>query len=443
MDNIIYKRLFDVLVLHEYYLTNGDGTSLFDSNLNKADFLMQRFAKGAPSIADSLLYKLPLAIQKICTNYHLHLVVNYSGFSILQKVVDETLPDGTIVYKPLVKLPDDVNIMVQLSVKNNLLAAVTNTRIDSAIPAIYYFTNEDIITSKKMPSLSTGIPLFDTTYLYEQGELYADALNKVFQFDTTSPIPVNGTAYANTRDQLIVPLQFTYKFGKQDVVTNALFELMDSSGKTVRSYQFASDVALQKLTINFTNNQSLNIAPLVDDIILLNSDTVIANAVYLLQVTVNNIKILLHKLMFFEAADLPGACWAVINIKPVINDINFCLYNADGTIKYSKKPDGTTVGIPLFEIRLKSRLVYWRYSNDRSAKLKADGSNVFLNKEGNSLVSKKPRAASFMPTLFKAADNSFHYLPNPLQDENIKVEGRKIYTDILVPESKLFPIDTS
>ena len=184
MDNIIYKRLFDVLVLHEYYLTNGDGTSLFDSNLNKADFLMQRFAKGAPSIADSMLYKLPPAVQKIFTNYHLHLVVNYSGFSILQKVVDQTLADGTIVYKPLIKLPDDVNIIVQLSVKNNLLAAVTNTRIDSAIPAIYYFTNEDIITSKKMPSLSTGIPLFDNAYLYEQGELYADALNKNFQFDT-------------------------------------------------------------------------------------------------------------------------------------------------------------------------------------------------------------------------------------------------------------------
>lgn len=443
MDNIIYKRLFDVLVLHEYYLTNGDGTSLFDSNLNKADFLLQRFAKSAPSIADSLLYKLPPSVQKIFTNYHLHLVGNYSGFSILQKVVDETLPDGTIVYKPLVKLPDDVNILVQLSLKNNLLTAITNTRINSAMPAIYYFTNQDILTTRKMPSLSTGIPLFDTTYLYEQGELYADAQNKIFQFDTTSPIPVNGAGYANTRDQLIVPLQFTYQFSKQDVVTNALFELMDSSGKTVRSYQFASDVALQKITINFNNNQTANAAPLVEDIILLSSDTVVANAVYSLQVTVNNSKTLLHKLMFFEAADLPGTCWAVVNIKPVINDSSFCLYNADGTIKYTKKPDGTASSVPIFEIRFKSRIIYWRYINDRAAKLKADGSNVFLNKEGTSLVSKKPRAASCMPTLFKAADNSFHYLPNPLQDENIKVEGRKIYTDILVPESKLFPIDTS
>src|SRR6185312_13749754 len=182
MGSVIYKTLFKGQILHEYYLTNSDETTVFDKLNNKDIFLRDNFGKNIPCVSNDLQYRLPKVIQDLFNNYHLRLLPDYVGFSILTEVKETILADGTIAYKPLVQLPANANLLVQLSFKNNLLATVTNKRIKKNIPAIYYFTNEDIPSVKTFPVLSAGIPAFDSSYTYEQGELYTDSSGNICLF---------------------------------------------------------------------------------------------------------------------------------------------------------------------------------------------------------------------------------------------------------------------
>jgi hypothetical protein len=72
-----------------------------------------------------------------------------------------------------------------------------------------------------------------------------------------------------------------------------------------------------------------------------------------------------------------------------------------------------------------------------------------LQRDGTrNLASLVPRNSSAVPRMFTKKDNSGKiteqkFLPNPETDGQITIEGQKMYTDILVPNTSLFPLDTS
>ena len=455
MAGMIYKKLFEVQLLHEYYLTHADETTVFDNLNNKDAFLTDNFSNGVPSVSDDLLYLIPQAIQDVFDNFHLRIVPSYAGFSVLTEVTQNVLSNGTIVYKPLVQIPATVNLLVQLSLKNNLLASVTNKRINKNIPAIYYFTNEDIPSAKTFPVLSAGVPAFDSSYAYEQGELYADSSGKIRFFylngSTKDFLPVTGDGYANTSDELLVPTQFTYRFNATDNVTKADFELKDHTGKTVRSYSFTSDLPIKNQLINFSSNQNPGIIDPPDDpIASLPLSVVSAETVYSLSVTINDTVTSIQKLIIFDGDDALTDCWGIVNIKPQVPNTEYNLYDAAGLILFRKKGDGTIdTPAPVFEVRIKSRATFWRYINDRNGVLKTGISPSFLQRDGTrNLASLVPRNSSAVPRMFTKKDNSGKiteqkFLPNPESDGRITIEGQKMYTDILVPDTSLFPLDTS
>lgn len=454
MASVIYKTLFKVQILHEYYLTNSDETTVFDNLNNKDSFLTDNFGKNIPSVSDDLLYQLPQVIQDLFSNCHLRLLPDYAGFSVLTEVGENVLADGTIVYKPLVQIPSTANLIVQLSLKNNLLATVTNKRINKNIPAVYYFTNEDIPSAKTFPVLSAYVLVFDSSYTYEQGELYTDTSGKLCLFyingSSKDFLSVTGDGYANTSDEILVPLEFIYRFNATDNVTKANFELTDHTGKTVRSYAFTSDLPIKRQLINFSYNQNPAIAnPPDDPIASLPLSGVSAETVYNLSVTINDATNIVRKLIFYDGNDILTGCWGFVNIKPQVTNTEYNLYDASGLILSRKKPDGTMTPSPVFEVRVKSRPTFWRYINNRNAVLKVDTVSSFLQRDGtNNLASKLPRNASAMPRMFTVKDNTGkiteeEFLPNPEVDGQISIEGQKFYTDIVVPQSSLFPVDTS
>ena len=448
MANILYKTLFSVQLLHEYFVINNDGSTLFEGNFDKDAFLLDRFNNDVASISNSFLYEVPQVFESSFKGYHLHIIPTYTGFSIMCRVLQEKLADGTVTYKPFLRLPDNLNIPVQLTLRNSLLNAVSDRRIKSAIPAAYYFTNEDILSTRTFPTLSAAIPPFDPEYTYEQGELYVNDQNKLCLFymagNTPSFLPVKGNSYANARDELVVPPQFTYSFSEEDAVTSSQFQLNDNTGKTIRNYAFKTSNPVKKVTINFRFDQlSQPDQPLVPLLTLPGSSNTAEN-VYTLVVTVNGVKVYTHKLIFFEVAGVVP-CWAVVSIRPKVANSDFNIYDSNGLIKYRKQADGSEVSAPVFEIRLKSRSTFWRYINDKNGKLKLEDNDPFLEKAGNNLVTKLPRPASYLTTAFKNTnDQTLHYLPNPESNERIIIEGKKAYTDVRVPKSKMFPLeDTS
>jgi len=138
----------------------------------------------------------------------------------------------------------------------------------------------------------------------------------------------------------------------------------------------------------------------------------------------------------------PVAAFGVIHMKPIVTNTLFNLVTDEGWIVQKRDPMGVLSPAPVFEIPFKSRLGHFRYLNSNGKELQLDPSlNNFLFKENGALVSQMP--VSLCRYYFLIADNTgiiTKYLPNP-KSYDIKTDAfRRIYFDIHVPESELFPL---
>ena len=420
MAKTIYKTLLEVRLLHEFYLTDSNGDTLFDvaDASARTGLLQQRIDKGLPSITADLLFEVPGFLNTAFRNYRLRLLTTYSGYEIVTEVRETLLPDGTSTYTPVAQLPDDLNLSVIVYKKTSRADAVTNSRMKEAMPFAWFFTNDDLPTAKVFPFLSGSIAAYDTAAVYEQGELASYGPGDIRQYNgkTNGWDPIIGNEYASPADRLVVPWQFDYRFASTDIVKKATFELQDASGVLVRSFMFSDANPLSKVTLNFRNDKRL-IPPL---------PAIKTGEIYTLNVTINDTSTTKSKLLFFEGYDSLSNLWAIINIRPKVANADFNL--------------GAFTPAPVFEIWIKSRLTYWRYVNDKSKKLIiSDNTKDYVEVAGNNLVTKDPRAATWIPTLF----NKLDYLPNPVSYDRTAAEGSLLFTDVPVPESKMFPVDTS
>ena len=444
---VIYKILFEVRVLHEYYLTQRDGQSIFNlaNQDDRIEFLKDRFLQDDRSINSELSFNLPDSLKKVFDNYHLRLLPVYSGCKVAIEVKRQTLVDGTIVYTPKVPLPADLNILLLLTKINDSPDGYTNTKLRKSSNAAYYLSNENIPGIKTIPSLSNPISAFDASVVYEQGEPALFGPNDIREFyvdkdDNGQWLNVAGTGFVNENDRILFPLSFFYGFSSAENATEVEVILKDKDGNSVvisrdqygvtkSLLQFKSNNPLQKIRIDFSTG----------DVKTLPGNSISENLVYSLEITDNNGMTRKSPAIFYNDAFVQQNNWAVINIKPAVTNAAFNLLDASGFLITRTLPDTSITPPPIFEIRVKSRLSYWRYIHDKRKKLKNDHLD-FLFEEGDNLVSLLPRPLTYSFTLFKKPDNSLHYLPHPKPFDMVRMESGKIYADIIVPESDLFPL---
>ena len=114
----IYKILCEVKWLHEYYLTHDKGETIFEkpAQPDRLDFLFGRFVKDLPSIHEDLQF-LEHPLNKTFRNYHIKVLPSYSGFKLAVKCKKEKLGDGTVVYSPIIPLPDQLCLRVMIREK--------------------------------------------------------------------------------------------------------------------------------------------------------------------------------------------------------------------------------------------------------------------------------------------------------------------------------------
>ena len=446
--SVIYKILFEVKLLHEFYLTQTDGQTVFDlpAQSDRLNFLLERFKLGKTSISNDLLFILPERLKKVFGDQHLKLLPAYSGCKVAIEVQKQVQPDGTTVYLPKIPLPDALNIALLITPKNNnAWNGYSNAKMKRQTHAVYYFSNENVSGPKLFPQLSNAISPFNAAVVYEQGEPALHGANdiRLFYMDKDNNpqwLKVSGAGYANENDRILLPLRFYYLFNIADNITTAEVVLKNKDGNAVvlsrdeygteqKSFSFKSNTALQQITLDFSRG----------DVNSLPAFTADENIFYTLEVTDSNGNTATHRFLFYnDAVNLNEAC-ALVNIKPRVTNAAFNLLDSNGFLITRRLPDTTLIPPPVFEINMKSRLAFWRYNNDRKKKLKNEHPD-FLFPQNNNLVSLLPRPLSFTPFLLKKSDNSPYYLPNPLPFEMIKTENDKQYTDIFVAESALFPL---
>jgi len=444
---VVYKILFEVKLLHEFYLTRSDGQTIFSlpAQGDRIEFLKDRFLRNERNITSELLFDLRGSINKTFENHHLRLLPAYAGCKIAVEVKRKTLADGTTVYDPKIPLPADLNIFLTLTKINNAADGYTNMKLKRTSNSIYYFSNENIPGAKTFPVLSNAISDFDASLVYEQGEpaLFGPDDVREFYIDKNGNgqwLKVAGNRFVNENDRILFPRRFFYTFRPEENVTEAEVVLKDKNGNPVvisrdeygttkNAVTFKSAVPMQKIMLDFSTGDAAGLpAVLVSD-----------DIIYTLEITDSNGNTKSSRLIFFDDdAALPGS-WAVINIKPRVANAAFNLLDNNGFLIARQMPDSSIVPPPVFEIRAMSRLSFWRYMHDKKKKLKNEHPD-FLFAQNDSLVSTLPRPLTYSLTLFKKPDNSLHYLPNPQPFDLVRMESNKLYADILVPESDLFPL---
>jgi hypothetical protein len=98
---------------------------------------------------------------------------------------------------------------------------------------------------------------------------------------------------------------------------------------------------------------------------------------------------------------------------------------------------------PVFEIRLKSRITYWRYRSSEGKILSTTPKSApFLTASAGQLVSVNPRSMTASPSEFQVDDpntpnvNERIFLPNPNSVSLRQEADGRIYSDVFVPKIK-------
>jgi hypothetical protein len=434
----IYKILCEVKWLHEYYLTASNGETVFDfpSQNDRINFLFQQFVKDGKTINHHLEFVIPEPFQQLFKDYNLRIVPSYSGFKLAVKCTKKILPEGTTVFQPTATIPDALDIMIMARERNNI-HSISNISLKSPFAPRFYFTNDEFPLVKTYPFLSAPVAAFDPARLYEQGEIAEFAANDVREFLNNGAVdpwlPLQGTGYINESERLLVPLAFSISFSAVDNVSDVIFTLKDANGNEVKVFRVTKNSLLKTVWLNFRSDSN--------SIITIPAKSPGVSSLYTLDITGNNGYQKSFKLLFAEDTLNIFNQVGLISLKSKVSNTLFNLTDNEGNLQTRILADNTQVPPPVFELWMKSRLVFWQYLNNKQKKIKLTTDTQDLLAENSGvLITKNPRSLTYSPVLLKKPDNTFQYLPNPLPGDNMKIQESRFLMNILVPESKMFPL---
>jgi hypothetical protein len=445
---LLYKILFEVKVLHEYYLTDPDNSCVFQDaqQTDRLAWLDKRYKSDQPAGSDDLRFILPPCMTSPFANQDLRLLNSLSGFQVAVRV-KETVQGGSIFYSPAIPLAGNFNLLVLIKTGTRF-GRLTNGRVRRPVNALYYFSNADLGQPKVPPVLSRPLSPQSSGFPYEQGELSANGTSTELCYynGTTQEFEVvPGAGFANENDRLVVGREFGYTFGPADNVTSAQFVLRDHGGNPVRTWSAGGTAALTTVTVNFDDAANKTLTPLVT----LPNAGAADPILYSLEVTGSGGYSKTIPLIFYEnAADLSGT-WGIVQMQVQAANNIFSLLDASGNLytPVLAAPDKTNSPYPVFEIRCKSRYTFWRYySDDPSKILNAPTGAIanFLQGTTGILTTLYPIPGTYLPFFFSqnpaATPPAFTYLPNPEPDTVIEVDGDQLFSNIWVPASGMFPV---
>jgi hypothetical protein len=435
---LIYKILFEVKLIHEFFFTDKNGDTIF-AQANQSDrmnLLLDDFSGDRKSINDDVSFDFPENLAEDYKNYHLKIIPGYSGCKVAIRVNQKTLADNTLVYETFEPLPDNFNINILVSKKNNLIEEYSDSILQRPISSLYFFTNETSSSAKTFPYLTNDISPFDSGKIYQQGELASFGANDIREFyndgNADQWFSVAGGSFANENDQLLMPLKFYYSFPSDSKITDASFELRDKDNNTVKTVSAHNDDYIQKTLLEFSDKTNVISIP---------ESFTYPDIIYSLEVSGSNGFTKKHSLVFSNIF-YSRENWGLINIRPKVTNAAFNLFGTDGFIVKRRSPVGVWTEAPIFEIPIKSRFAFWRFRNVNGKELKLDPSLTdYLFKDGINLLSLQPNSISnSYYKLPKQGSTDTKYFPGPVDFQISKDEKERICFDIMVPVSDLFPV---
>jgi hypothetical protein len=429
--SLVYKTLFEVKLMHEFYLTDNNGKTIFALPTQEArlNYLLKEFDQGRQSITKDLQFQFPKSLAPLYSSREIKLIPAYSGIKIALRVNPKLLPDNSLVYEPASKLPAD--IFIKITKNNTAFSSYTQARIRDSISAGYLFSNNNINGPRTFPFLTNSVADFDASARYEQGELASFGPNDVREFFVDASTPkwneIKGNAFANPNDLLLLPRKFNYSLEAAGINT-ASFTLKDPQGNVVKTID-VNNSTLRKVQLDFP--EVPEISP---------GKPAFANGLHTLEVSDSSGFSQRRQFVFsdelFDAADV-----GVIHISTAPTDAAFNILASDGYLLKRRNPLGIWSNAPVFEILFKGRSAFWKYKNNKGAPITFNPSLTgYLAPEDGFLISLMPLPVSkYHFLLHQQGSTNTKFVPNPTDYNLVKDSRGRLCFEILVPDSALFP----
>lgn len=427
---ILYKALAEILLLHEFYVTDSKLASVFAiaDQSARLTWLTDNYDPIEPSITTDLRVTPDERTAATLRNQHMRLISTNWGFIVGVRV---TATAGG--YQPKIPVPANLSLVFLLQKNNMNLDGFTDSRLSRPMPALYYASNQDSPDPKTFPFLANAYPVYDASYPYEMGELFTvgGTLQQFTADGSATPYtPVADSGFISENDRLLLPLKFPYTFTVTDNVTQATFTLKDSNNNIVTTITKTGTAAMGKVALDFT--------------------TAVAGAapaaigaggtppLYTLEIAGNGGYSKTFRILFYPDEKEIRNAWGVIELVPTTKTAAFDLLTPTGMLVPPAAPPAPDH--PVFELRIKSRLAYWRYNPNADGITLATNANTtnYLSASGNALVTKAPRIATYTPTLFTTDNINYDNLPNPVYGNVLAQTGNQFFQDIWVSKTELF-----
>lgn len=438
---LLYKTLFEVNLLSEYFLLREDGSSFFDlvNSTDRQQRLQQAFDADRESIARDIHFAFPASMQETYNNYGLKLLPSYTGCRVLIRVKRQVLANQTTVFLPYFGLPCGLDIFITLEKKNSLPNVYMNAGVSNTVPAIFLFSNENIPDAKTSAFIVNKPPVYAVNQFYEQGALVLDSGNLLQEiyYDTNGARQFKKVVpaiqdFAGTNDCVLVPWSFNYLLPGKAQVNQLTCTLKDQSNTVLKTISVNQAIPIRSCLLDFTE---------LSQKIQLSGNLSLPAALCILEVKGNGGYSETRRLVFDNQLYATGN-WGLLHIRPTVSNAGLNLLAADGFLVKRQNAAGVWTDPRVFEIPVKSRLGHFRYLNNRQKKLDLlPALNNFLVQENGALTTLMPKSLSHYFFLVEDnANSSTKYLPNPVCYEPKKDDKQRIVFDVIVPESDLFPI---
>ncbi len=437
MSSIIFKRLFEVQILHDYFLTTDDGVSFFEMNkTNKKNLISKKLTSNIYNIKDFFEIKPLSTTETRISEYKLIMKNTALGF-LVGVEVDVEDQAGEFVYKPRYKLNENINLTFSIKQRVPFFKSITNINLRSKLPSIYYFTNKgkEEFTVPTDPSFET-LPISDKALPHQDGRIYEmgalidfggnikEALQYTDGNDANHWEEIEDRRFVSNADKIVLPSKFNYTIAKEQLVTQIEFILKDEDDNEVKKINQNGIEAIENIILDFTKDDTSN---------------EIVSGFYTLSVKENAGSEVIHKI-YLNNDIYDKNYLGIIDIR--LDELNsaYSLLDADGYL--NRNIDSVTLkkSHPIFELRFKNRKTYWRYNKEiEFTNDEKNDTNEFLSEVSDvELVSALPKALTEVLTPFKKSNP-----PNPPQElmlpppkvSSIKVEKEKIFSEIYINQS--------
>lgn len=435
MPSIIYKRLVEVRILNEYYLFDSAQQSIFEMTGagQQEKFLDDRVFSGQYDVSRDLAIKPTEKCQRKLRNFRIRLIPTKLGFFLGMEVKKVSQPDGSLEYQPFIPVTDELTLQFMVEIRNPLFRNFSGFPNRPTVPAQYYFTNVKSNDTRTFPNLPLPISDFESGKTYEMGAL--SVINGQIRealLDTTSNSTniwrsIAGAGYVSENDQILLPKKFTYTFAEAPQAMPLKFVLKSSNGDQIKEIPFDKPDGRKAFQLDFSflldgPSSSRNELP---------------DGAYILEVLGNG------NLLTSRQVYLSNLLYRRQNLGVVELKINraagpYRLLKDQGTLITSLDSDGAKIPHPVFDIKIKSRLTYWRYISNKKKELSVGvNARAYLSKINRVLVANRPRNLSSVPTRFVSNNQNIApiFLPNP-SPSPLRIQDGRVFSDIYVSPIK-------